>query len=231
MGEVYKAHDGRRDRTVAIRVLTADRATPESVQRLEQEARAASALNHLNILTIARSVPLRSRGCGPMNTIAIRRTCSAFRAAAIVTVLIVQPVWGQTQTPMRPTAPGTAGDPAWQGTVRMSDGRTFITDGGLAVDAAIAKPAALPARELAGKVLETYMKTPHTSEYGFADLTRAANGKTYTSPNGIALNATYISYLRRIAPRTARFRMAGASQPIVLVADGSPIAVLMPVKQ
>jgi hypothetical protein len=49
MGEVYKPHDARRDRTVAIRVLTADRATPESVQPLDQEARAASALNHLNI--------------------------------------------------------------------------------------------------------------------------------------------------------------------------------------
>jgi TolB-like protein/predicted Ser/Thr protein kinase len=52
MGEVYKAHDARLNRTVAIKVLTADRATPESVQRLEQEARAASALNHPNILTI-----------------------------------------------------------------------------------------------------------------------------------------------------------------------------------
>jgi hypothetical protein len=151
--------------------------------------------------------------------------------AVLATVLMVQPVSGQTQTPMKPTAPGTAGEPVWQGTVRTSDGRTFITDGGLAVDAAIAKPAALPARELAGKVLETYMKAPHTSEYAFADLTRAATGRTYTSPNGIALNATYINYLRRIAPRSARFRMTGASQPIVLVADGSPIAVLMPVKQ
>ena len=34
-----------------------------------------------------------------------------------------------------------AGDPVWQGTLRMSDGRTFITDGGLAVDVAVARPA------------------------------------------------------------------------------------------
>src|SRR4051812_15409418 len=52
MGEVYKAHDARLNRTVAIKVLTADRATPDRVQRFEQEARAASALNHPNILTI-----------------------------------------------------------------------------------------------------------------------------------------------------------------------------------
>jgi hypothetical protein len=150
---------------------------------------------------------------------------------AIAALLIVQAVSAQTQRPMKPTMPGTPGDPAWQGTLRMSDGRTFITDGGLAVDAALARPAALPTREVPAKVLEDYLKASHKNEYGFADLTLAATGKTYTSPSGIALNATYINYLQRIAPRGSRFRMTGGLQPIVVVADGSPIAVLMPVKQ
>ena len=52
MGEVYKAHDPRLNRTVAIKVLATGVASPERVQQLEQEARAASALNHPNILTI-----------------------------------------------------------------------------------------------------------------------------------------------------------------------------------
>src|SRR5690349_3525465 len=60
--------------------------------------------------------------------------------------LLIASVSAWPQTAMKPAAPGTAGDPAWQGTVHMSDGRTFITDGGLAVDAAFAKPATLPAR-------------------------------------------------------------------------------------
>lgn len=151
--------------------------------------------------------------------------------AAAAAVLLMVSVSAQKPTPMKPTAPGTAGDPAWQGIVRMSDGRTFITDGGLAVDAAIAKPSTLPARELASKVLEGYLAATHKNDYGFADLAPAATGKTYTSPSGIALNATYVNYLRRIAPRGARFRMTEGTQPIVVAADGRPIAVLMPVKK
>jgi hypothetical protein len=150
---------------------------------------------------------------------------------AVAALLTALPVSAQTQTPMKPTVPGTPGDPVWQGTLRMSDGRTFITDGGLAVDAAFATPAALPTREFPAKVLEDYLKASHKNEYGFADLTLAATGKTYTSPSGIALNATYINYLRRIALRRLRFRMTEGVQPIVVVADGSPIAVLMPVKR
>jgi hypothetical protein len=96
---------------------------------------------------------------------------------------------------------------------------------------AVAKPASVPTRELPARVLEDYFKASYANEYGFADLTLAATGKTYMSPSGIALNATYVNYLRRIAPRRSRFRMTGGLQPIVVVADGSPIAVLMPVRQ
>jgi len=53
MGEVYCAHDARLDRTVAIKILpvsySADR---DRLQRFAQEARAAAALNHPNILSI-----------------------------------------------------------------------------------------------------------------------------------------------------------------------------------
>ena len=53
MGEVYRAHDARLDRTVAIKVLpisfSADR---DRLQRFAQEARSAAALNHPNILSI-----------------------------------------------------------------------------------------------------------------------------------------------------------------------------------
>jgi eukaryotic-like serine/threonine-protein kinase len=53
MGEVYRAHDARLDRTVAIKVLPVSYSTDrDRLQRFAQEARAAAALNHPNILSI-----------------------------------------------------------------------------------------------------------------------------------------------------------------------------------
>jgi serine/threonine protein kinase len=53
MGDVYKAQDTRLNRFVAIKVLPAKMSTdPERRRRFVQEAQAASALNHPNIITI-----------------------------------------------------------------------------------------------------------------------------------------------------------------------------------
>lgn len=52
MGEVYQAHDARLRRTVAIKILPSHLATPDRLERFQQEARAASTLNHPNILTV-----------------------------------------------------------------------------------------------------------------------------------------------------------------------------------
>ena len=53
MGEVYRAYDTRLQREVAIKILNRRiHERPGALQRFEQEARAASALNHPNIATL-----------------------------------------------------------------------------------------------------------------------------------------------------------------------------------
>src|SRR5262250_434770 len=53
MGEVWRARDTRLDREVAIKILPAKLSNDQDrLLRFEQEARATSALNHPNILTV-----------------------------------------------------------------------------------------------------------------------------------------------------------------------------------
>jgi serine/threonine protein kinase len=53
MGEVYRAHDPRLKRDVALKVLPAELASePERLERFQREAETLAALNHPHIVTI-----------------------------------------------------------------------------------------------------------------------------------------------------------------------------------
>jgi serine/threonine protein kinase len=53
MGEVYRAHDSRLGRDVAVKILPESFARDaERMRRFEQEARAIAALNHPNVVAV-----------------------------------------------------------------------------------------------------------------------------------------------------------------------------------
>src|SRR5246127_570191 len=53
MGRVYRAHDSRLDRDVAIKILSNRlSADPDALARFEREAKAVAALSHPNIVSI-----------------------------------------------------------------------------------------------------------------------------------------------------------------------------------
>ena len=52
MGEVYRAHDARLGRDVALKIMRGSSADPEQVARFSREARAAGSLNHPNIVAV-----------------------------------------------------------------------------------------------------------------------------------------------------------------------------------
>jgi len=52
MGEVYRARDSRLGRDVAVKLIAAAAADPSRLRRFEQEARAAAAIAHPNILAV-----------------------------------------------------------------------------------------------------------------------------------------------------------------------------------
>src|SRR5678815_2155573 len=69
MGEVYLAQDVRLGRRVALKVLAAAFADDQdSLARFIREAKAASALNHPNIITIHDIGDGRARTSSPMNS-------------------------------------------------------------------------------------------------------------------------------------------------------------------
>lgn len=63
MGAVYKARDLNLDRLVALKILHPDLANPRRERRFIQEAKAASSLNHPNILTIYEIFTIENAPC------------------------------------------------------------------------------------------------------------------------------------------------------------------------
>jgi hypothetical protein len=115
----------------------------------------------------------------------------------------------------------------------MPDGRTFVTDGGLMVDAAVAKPSVMPAVVLPvanGQILARNFSAPHEHEIGLGDLRAGTLANTYVTPHGIALNGNYVRFLRSVlSVAQTRLRTRTPTDAVTVFSGDQPVAILMPV--
>lgn len=149
----------------------------------------------------------------------------------LATVAFVMPVAVLSQTP-KPVL-GADGEPRWSRTLTLSDGRTFISDGALALDAAVVKEA--PQEKLTGassRAIEKFLAAPPKDEYAYSQLSKGRFPRSYAAPSGVTLNADYVDYLARtLGKGKLRLRMNGLRDPIVIVAGGKAVGVVMPLAQ
>jgi len=125
--------------------------------------------------------------------------------------------------------PNVVAPPAWQLAIEMPDGRTFVSDGGLAVDAKIAKPDAMPKKVLPvanGKIIAGRLTAKFTDEIALSALRPGTSKNTFIGPRDIPVNGNYVTFLRRAAPQS-RLRFNGPMDAIVVTLNGQPIGLLM----
>jgi len=140
-----------------------------------------------------------------------------------------------TQQPaIKPSSPSVVAAPVWSRALPMPDGRTFVTDGGLSVDAKLAKPTTMPSNVLpahSGKIIADRMAAPHDKEIGLSELRTGPFTNSFATPDGIALNGNYINFLRGILPSSARLRTRGLSDPVTIIVGGQAVGIMMPLAQ
>jgi hypothetical protein len=159
-----------------------------------------------------------------------RFVCPALIGALIIALIGAA---AAQQPAIKPSSPSVVTPPAWSRVLNMPDGRTFVTDGGLSIDAKFAKPATLPAVVLApesAKGLAARLTLPYDKEIGLADLRSGSFKNSFMTPDGIHLNGNYVTFLRQMLPAGSRLRTKGKTDAVVIVTDGQPVGIMMPLQ-
>jgi len=135
--------------------------------------------------------------------------------------------------PILKPAPGEGGaEPGWSRALKLDDGRTFVTDGAMSIDATAVKATKMPAQVISGagaQVMVKHLAATPPNEYRLSQLSSGPIPRSYSCPNGVLLNAGYVDYLRRVLPANrVRLRVDGTMQPVLIVLDERPIGVVMP---
>jgi hypothetical protein len=121
--------------------------------------------------------------------------------------------------------------PQWSKLVRLDDGREFVSDRNIMLEARIVKPASLPTDTVPGGWLQGFLRTVPLNEYSLRQLERKTQGSVvvYVTPDDTMLDARYIEYLESLDDASdLHLRASGRMDPVQIVLDGQPIGVVMP---
>jgi hypothetical protein len=159
------------------------------------------------------------------------RRPAALRLTLAALLLLARPVAAQEAPASAGGSPPAPSSPVWNKVLPLPDGRTLVTDGAFALDAAIARPATLPTVVLpkaTGARYDAIMQAPAVKEVRARDL--RPGRRNYLAPDGTPFNPLYVDYLRRTVNfNTLAFRINGGPlDPVVVVLDGRPVGVVMP---
>ena len=153
------------------------------------------------------------------------------RRFAVLGLLCAIP-FGVAAQQIRMSNPDVEAPPVWTRLVKLPDGRTLVSDGGIAIDSAVAKAQSMPTvtvSESTGVRFAAMFKASYEHEFGLSQLSPGARRNTFTGPGGVLLNGNYISFLRQAAgAQRVRLRANSGLQPLVIVVDGQPCGIVMP---
>ena len=125
--------------------------------------------------------------------------------------------------------PKVVGPVVWNRAITMPGGRTFVTDGGLMLDATLAKPDKMPAVVLplaSGETLSKRVAGPFQDEIALSALRAGTVSNSFVGPRDIPINGNYVTLLRSVAPRS-RLRFNGPLDPIAVMQGEQLIGIVM----
>jgi hypothetical protein len=118
----------------------------------------------------------------------------------------------------------------WRLYCDLDDGRRFLSDGSLLVEARYFPNVPIPEKSLPATAPKRLLQSPTDRQFGLADLQQKTAGGHYTGP-GVQLNRKYVELLRGSPLKeTLRFRAKGANDPVLIVDGQTVVGVVMPIK-
>jgi hypothetical protein len=151
---------------------------------------------------------------------------------SFVVLAMAGTIAGQTSRPPS-SSPSVVKPPTWWRALAMPDGRTFVTDGGLSIDAALVKPASMPEKlpPASATQIDRLLAAPYENETPLGDLRAGSAPNTFMTKDGVILNGNYVTLLRSVlAPGRTLLRTRGKTDPVVVMADGQAVGVMMPIQ-